>query len=142
MAPGGRLLDFALMNEQTQSGEYGVPPSGGKVSEDRTLPVLCHALALAGFTGIPFANVLAPLLLWLWKRGESAAIDEHGKESLNFQLSMTIYTIVAAATLFIFIGIVLLPLILVANLVLIVLGSLDASKGRLYHYPFTIRFLK
>ena len=136
------------MNDQAQS-EFGVPPSGGSehgvpplVSEDRTLPVLCHALALAGFVGIPFANVLAPLLLWLWKREESSAVDEHGKESLNFQLSMTIYTIVAAATLFIFIGIVLLPVVLVANLVLVILASLDASKGQLYRYPFTIRFLK
>src|SRR6185503_512179 len=102
----------------------------------------CALPILAGFVGIPFANVLAPLLLWLWKREESAAVDEHGKESLNFQLSMTIYTIVAAATLFIFIGIVLLPVILVANLVLIILASLDASKGQLYRYPFTISFLK
>ena len=110
-------------------------------SEDRTLPVLCHLLALAGFAGIPFANVLAPLFLWLWKREGNPAVDEHGKESLNFQISMTIYTIVAAATLFILIGIVLVPLVLVANLVLVILASLDASKGRLFRYPLTIRFL-
>lgn len=111
-------------------------------TEDRTLPVLCHALALAGFIGIPFANVLGPLFLWLWKREVNPAVDEHGKESLNFQLSMTIYTIVAAATLLVFIGIVLLPVVLVANLVLIILAALEASRGGFYRYPFTIRFLK
>jgi uncharacterized Tic20 family protein len=117
------------MNEQIQS-------------QDRTLPVLCHVLALAGFTGIPFANVLGPLLLWLFKREGNPVVDEHGKESLNFQISMTIYTIVAAATLFIFIGFVLLPVVLVVNLVLIILAALEASKGGFYRYPFTIRFLK
>jgi len=111
-------------------------------SQDRSLPVLCHVLALAGFTGIPFANVLAPLLFWLWKREGNPAVDEHGKESLNFQISMTIYTIVAAATLFIFVGIILLPLVLVANLVLIILAAIEASKGAFFRYPFTIRFLK
>jgi uncharacterized protein len=111
-------------------------------SQDRSLPVLCHALALAGFVGIPFANVLGPLVLWLLKREGNPAVDEHGKESLNFQISMTIYTIVAAATMFIFIGFVLLPVVIVANLVLIILASLEASKGGFYRYPFTIRFLK
>ena len=106
------------------------------------MPVLCHLLALAGFTGIPFANVLAPLFLWLWKREENAEVNEHGKESLNFQISMTIYTLVAAAMLLIFIGMILLPIVLIANLVMIVLAALDASKGKLYRYPFTIRFLK
>ena len=117
------------MNEQVQS-------------QDRTLPVLCHVLALAGFAGIPFANVLAPLFLWLWKRESNPDVDQHGKESLNFQISMTIYTIAAAATLLVFIGILLLPIILVANLVLIVLAALEASRGGFYRYPFTIRFLK
>lgn len=116
------------MNEQIQS-------------PDRSLPVLCHVLALAGLSGIPFANVLAPLLFWLWKRDVDPAVDEHGKESLNFQLSMTIYTIVAAVSIFVLVGFVLLPLVLVANLVLIIMASLEASKGRFFRYPVTIRFL-
>lgn len=110
-------------------------------SQDRTLPVLCHLLALAGFA-VPFGNVLGPLVLWLCKREESADVNEHGKESLNFQISMTIYTLVAAATVFIIIGFILVPIVVITNLVLVILAALDASKGRLYRYPFTIRFLK
>ena len=105
------------------------------------MQVLCHLLALTGYA-VPFGNVLGPLVLWLWKREENADVNEHGKESLNFQISMTIYTLVAAATVFIVIGFVLVPIVLIVNLVLIILASLDASKGKLYRYPFTIRFLK
>jgi len=32
-----------------------------------------------------------PLGVWLIKRGDSTEIDAHGKESLNFQISMLIY---------------------------------------------------
>ena len=111
-------------------------------TQDLTLPVLCHALALTGLVGIPFGNVLAPLFLWLWKRDGNPDVDQHGKESLNFQLSMTIYAIIAALTVFIFIGFILIPIVVVADLVLVILASLEANKGGFYRYPFTIRFLK
>src|SRR5687768_417520 len=41
---------------------------GHLATDDRTLPTVCHLLGLAGLTGIPLANILAPLGLWLWKR--------------------------------------------------------------------------
>ena len=57
--------------------------------------VLCHATALAGFF-VPWAgHILGPLIIWLAKRGDSPEIDEHGKESLNFQISMLIYNVIA-----------------------------------------------
>lgn len=110
-------------------------------SSDQTLPVLCHVLAFAGLTGIPFANVLAPLILWLCKRGVDPQVDEHGRESLNFQISMTIYGIVAALSIFLLVGLVLLPAVIIVNLVFIIIAAIEASKGKLYRYPLSIRFL-
>ncbi|PYJ15235.1 MAG: hypothetical protein DME96_14075 [Verrucomicrobia bacterium] len=40
-------------------------------------------------------HILGPLIVWLAKRGDSAEIDAHGKESLNFQISMLIYNLIA-----------------------------------------------
>ena len=111
-------------------------------AQDRTLEVLCHILGLALFTGIPFANVIAPLILWLWKREHNPSVDEHGKESLNFQISMSIYAIAAGILMFVFIGFILLPIVLLTNLCLTIIAALEASKGAFYRYPFTIRFLK
>lgn len=111
------------------------------VTRDYTLETLCHLLGLAGLTGIPFANVLAPLALWLWKRESNPSVDAHGKESINFQISMSIYILVAGLSMMLLIGFVLLPVVLIADLVLIVIASLKANQGELYRYPFTIRFI-
>ncbi len=34
--------------------------------------------------------LLIPLLLWLWKRGQSYRIDQQGRQVLNFQITMTL----------------------------------------------------
>ena len=110
--------------------------------QDRTIEVLCHLLGLALWTGIPFANVLAPLFLWLWKRDGNPSVDEHGKEAINFQLSIAIYSFLSALLIFVLVGIVLLPIVLILHLVLTIVAGLEASKGVVYRYPLTIRFLK
>ena len=107
----------------------------------RTWTVLCHASALFGFF-VPWGgHILAPLIVWLVKRGESTEVDTHGKESLNFQLSMLIYNIIAGILCLVLIGFVLLPILHVLNVVLVIIASLRASEGQLYRYPLTIRFL-
>jgi len=43
---------------------------------------------------IPFGNFLGPLILWIVNKDKSQFIDEHGKQALNFQLSILIYTLI------------------------------------------------
>lgn len=104
--------------------------------------MLCHLLALCGLLGVPFGNILGPLVMWLIKREESSFIDACGKEALNFQISMTIYTIIAGLLLLVAVGFILLPALIIANLVLTVIAALKASEGTNYQYPVTIRFIK
>ena len=44
-------------------------------------------------------NLLGPLAAWLAFRDRSAALDDQGKEALNFQISMWVYSIAATAVL-------------------------------------------
>jgi uncharacterized Tic20 family protein len=111
--------------------------------------VLCHASSFLGFFVPVVGHVLGPLIVWLLKRDESAEVNEHGKESLNFQISMFIYTsvlgVVTAILLLVLIGFLLLPLfaiLFVADVVLVIIASLKASEGQLYRYPLTIRLIK
>src|SRR5690348_13842866 len=106
--------------------EATVPPTAVDQSQDRTLVVLCHLLGLAGFTGIPFANVIAPLVFWFWKKEGNPEVDAHGKEAINFQISLTIYAIVAGLTWIILIGIILLPAVIIAGLVLTIMAAMAA----------------
>jgi len=111
-------------------------------SNVRTWNVLCHASALAGFF-VPWAgHILGPLIVWLAKRGDSAEIDEHGKESLNFQISMLIYNLIAGILCLVLIGFVILGILHILNLVLVIVASIQASEGKLYRYPITIRLIK
>jgi uncharacterized Tic20 family protein len=98
--------------------------------------------ALLGLVLISFGHILGPLVVWLLKRNDDPFIDEQGKESLNFQISITIYVIIAAILCVILIGFVLLGILIIADVILIVVASVKASNGEGYRYPFTIRLIK
>jgi uncharacterized Tic20 family protein len=108
----------------------------------RTWNVLCHATALAGFF-VPWAgHILGPLIVWLAKRSDSPEIDEHGRESLNFQISMLIYNVIAGVLCLVLIGFIILAILHILNLVLVIVASIQASEGKFYRYPMTIRLIK
>ncbi len=104
--------------------------------------MLCHLAAFAAFTGIPFGNVLGPLIVWLMKREDSTFIDTHGKEAVNFQISVTIYAVIGLILLFVVIGFVLVPVLLVFTFITMISASIRASNGDSYIYPLNIRFIK
>ena len=108
----------------------------------RMWTVLVHAIALIGFF-VPWAgHIVGPLVIWLAKREESPQIDEHGKESVNFQISMLIYSAVAAILCIILIGIPILILLHILNVVFVIIASIQASDGKLFRYPLAIRLIK
>ena len=104
--------------------------------------MLCHVAAFAGYIGIPFGNIVGPLLVWLLKREESPFIDAHGKEALNFQLSATIYAIISALLIVIIVGIFLLVALVAFVVIVTIMAAVRASNGQYHRYPLTIRFIK
>jgi uncharacterized Tic20 family protein len=119
------------------------PPSASAPTSDiRTWCVLCHASALLGLFFHFLGHLLGPLIVWLVKRGDSQEIDAHGKESLNFQISMLIYDAIAAILCLVLIGIPILIGLWILNTVLVIIASIQASEGKFYRYPITIRLIK
>ncbi len=118
------------------------PTSSVTTSNARTWCVLCHASALLGLFFHFLGHIFGPLIVWLLKRGDAPEIDAHGKESLNFQLSMLIYDAAAVILCFVLIGIPILIVLWVLNTVLVIVASIKASDGELFRYPLTIRFIK
>lgn len=43
---------------------------------------------------IPFGNYFFPILIWAFKRNKSEFVDFNGKQTLNFQLSMLLYSLI------------------------------------------------
>src|SRR3954468_17602794 len=118
------------------------PPTPSISSNVRTWCVLCHASALLGLFFHFLGHILGPLIVWLAKRGDSPEIDAYGKESLNFQISMLIYDVIAGILCIILIGVPILIALWVLNTVLVIIASIRASEGQFYRYPFTIRLIK
>jgi uncharacterized Tic20 family protein len=110
--------------------------------ESRTWGMACHLAGLAMFV-IPYlGNILGPLIVWIMKRSEYPFVDEQGKEALNFQISMTIYKIVATILITFAVGCFLLPAVVIADVALLIVAATKANKGESYRYPITIRFIK
>ena len=103
--------------------------------------MVCHLSALSGFIGIPFGHLIGPLVIWAIKKDQFPLVNDQGKEALNFQISMTIYGIVAAVLTFVVIGFPLLIGLALTDIVLCILAAVEANKGLLYRYPITIRFI-
>src|ERR1700687_5473739 len=111
-------------------------------SNVRTWSILCHASALLGvFFHFP-GHLLGPLIVWLAKRDDSPEIDAHGKESLNFQISMLIYNVIAAVFCLVLIGFVFLAILWVLYALFVIIAAIQASDGKFYRYPITIRFIQ
>ncbi len=109
-----------------------------------------HLSALVGLVGIP--SPLGPLVVWLARRDAHPFVDAQAKEALNFNLSAVLYAVAIIVFGFVFtvvtfgLGIIaLIPLVLAAMIawvVLIVVAAVKASKGELFRYPLTIRFVR
>ena len=103
--------------------------------------MLCHLSALCGFI-IPFGNIILPLVLWQIKKAEFPFVDENGKEAHNFQICVSIYCVGAWVLMFLFIGFLILPALVIANIVLVIIAGIKAGKGESYKYPYIFRLVK
>jgi hypothetical protein len=129
----------------------------------------CHLSALAGLI-IPFGSILIPLIIWLTQKDKHPFINEQGKESVNFQISMIIYgfvfgLITAILSIFLvlsyssayssgvnslnllflslsYLVLFIWILVLIFQLFVIIIASVRAYNGQSYHYPFNLRLLK
>ena len=127
------------MPESNQTMNSGTPP-GAQTQDERMFAMFCHLSALIGFI-FPFGNIIAPLVIWILKKDQYPLVNEHGKEAINFQISMTIYFIASIILIFLLIGIPLLILLGLFELIAIVIAAVQANDGKLFKYPLSIRFL-
>ncbi len=113
-----------------------------KLSEsERNWAMLCHLSAFAGFF-FPFGGIIGPLICWLSKKDESLWIDMNGKASMNFQLSVLLYIVLAIPLIFIIVGIPIVMFLGLLKIVCIVISSIKASKGEKFKYPLSIPFIQ
>lgn len=109
----------------------------------RRLAMACHLLSFA-YCIIRMGLILGPAILWMTQRRRFPFVDDQGKESVNFQI-----TVLGAALL---IGLLshpfprpaaaLLLLLGGIHLVLTLIAAFTANRGIAYRYPICWRLLK
>lgn len=62
----------------------------------RNIATFIHLSTFARFI-VPFGNFLGPLILWMANKDKSEFIDAHGKQALNFQISILLYAVILGA---------------------------------------------
>lgn len=119
-------------------------PSSGRVTEvgvnstDRYFAVAVHLSPLANFIGLFPLAFFGPLVLWLIRKDESAFVEDHGREMLNFMLSFCVWHVILVLTV---IGALLVPVLWIVTLVSVVRAAVAAGRGEYFRYPVTFRWL-
>ena len=109
-------------------------------SDERTWGMLAHLSALlAAFVALAF---LGPLLVMLIQGPKSDFVRRQSVEALNFQITTYIAAIISAILIVLLIGLILLPIVGIAWLVLTIMAGLAANRGEDYRYPVNIRLVK
>ncbi|MFP3941359.1 MAG: DUF4870 domain-containing protein [Thermoanaerobaculia bacterium] len=144
--PGSAASDASAGEARTER-----PPP--RPEDERLYATLIHLSGLLWLFGVP--GIVGVLIIWLLQRDRSAFVDAHGKEAMNFQISMMIYGLALAILAFagsilsvILVGLVLLvPAVVLAvalivfQVVVAILGAVEANRGGHFRYPLAIRFL-
>jgi len=132
--------------ESREFTERSLHQAGLSTDRDRNMAMLCHLTALSGFI-IPFGNIFGPLVIWMMGKSDSQFVDEHGKASLNFQLSLTLYFI-AVAVLGLFLGPLVVILIIVFGIAAVyglfmtIVNGIKAHNGEDGEYALSTQFLR
>lgn len=109
--------------------------------DEKTWGLFAHLAALAGFI-IPLGNIFGPLIVWLIKKDQMPFVNDQGKESLNFQILISILLIVSIALWCVVVGFFITPIIAVGAIIFEIVAAVQAQKGIAYRYPFNMRIIK
>ncbi|MCL8007544.1 DUF4870 domain-containing protein [Gelidibacter japonicus] len=109
--------------------------------EDRTLIVITHLSQLITLlTG--FGSLILPLILWVTQKEKVYQMDTHGKNIINFQLSLIVYCIICVPLILLF-GLGILGFIALGIIAIVfpVVNAIKASNGETPKYPLSFNFI-
>jgi uncharacterized Tic20 family protein len=129
-----------MQEERHLDGSAGSPAGQMGARDERTWSVLAHLSVLAALVGL---MPLGALIIWLVYKDRSARVGFHALQALWYQIAWLVILVVgwfiALLLSLVLIGLLLLPVMLVASLVPFVHGCYAAyrvSQGEDYRYPF------
>lgn len=108
--------------------------------QTRLWGMILHLSIFAGYI-IPFAGLIAPIVIWQVQKAKMPGLDVHGRIVVNWIITAFIYGAVCFLLTFVFIGV---PLLFVLGLLCVIypiIGGIKANNGEAWSYPLSIRLL-
>lgn len=118
-------------------GDIGTPSGLICGLDSKLWCTLMHASQLLTWTGV---GIVAPLVMWIVGKNESKEANRHGLVILNWMLSSVVYAVLSVLLSFIVIGIPMLFVLGALHIIFPIIGTLQASSGKLWRYPLSINF--
>jgi hypothetical protein len=107
----------------------------------KTYCMLIHLSQLSSIV-VPGLGFILPIVMWAANRDKNQAIDEHGRVTVNWLISLFIYSIVCGILAFLVIGIFGFILLGLLNFIFAIIAAIKANDGQVWVYPLSIQFLK
>ena len=130
-----------IMNDDLNRADSAEPTTERMNTDANMWAMFCHLGGLIGLA-IPPLNIIVPLILWLKYRDQFTCVNDQGMEALNFQISITIYTIVSAVLILVVIGLLMLMCLGLFVLIVCIIATIQSSRGVSFRYPLTIRLIR
>ena len=121
----------------------GENPEIGEVSAEDVSQwaILLHLSQFLVYFLPPF-GLVAPFVIWQYKKNEMPEIDDHGKVVANWVLSAMVYLVASTVLCLVVIGVPLLLTVIILSIVYPVIGAVKAARGQVWRYPLSIDFIK
>lgn len=132
------LLDYNDYTDERDEFDDDFRPWG---MDHNQFCALMHLAQFAGFI-VPLAGYILPVVMWTTFKEQSAIIDQHGKNILNWMISFIIYITTSVLLIIVIIGIPLLIALAIMSIVFAIIGAVKAGDGIIYKYPLTINFIR
>ncbi len=62
-------------------------------NHQKNIATFIHLSTFSRFL-IPFGNFIGPIVLWVTNKEKSTFVDAHGKQAINFQISILLYAVI------------------------------------------------
>lgn len=118
--------------------------AAGEITESqRTYATFLHLAPLLAHFALPaLGGILVALVMWQIKADQSPFLDDHGKEAVNFQITIALYLLVSGLMVLVLIGFLLLPAVFVLMIAGGALAARAGNQGRYHRYPMSLRFIR
>ncbi|MCL2005846.1 MAG: DUF4870 domain-containing protein [Planctomycetaceae bacterium] len=134
------------MTSDFNAPEMNIPAATNETTDvlgmqSNTYCMLLHLSQLLNVLLPPF-GIITPIIMWAIAKDKHAEVDAHGKVVLNWLISWYIYMTVAAVLVFVAVGVLLIPALMILMFVFPILGAVKANTGVVWRYPLSIPLFK